>query len=149
LVVAASDLLVFGADYARTCIANARALAAALVVRNSAVHGPAERGYTLSHHVALRATEYGGGTTASRRLERAYLLTSGIGLPLSDVPGDYNGLRMGTQEVTRWSMLPEDMPVVAELLCRVLVSGEEPESVKRDVVAFRARFQELRFVIGD
>ena len=80
-------------------------------------------------------------------MERANLLTSGIGLPLPDVPGDYNGLRMGTQEITRWGMLPEDMQVVAELLCRVLVRREEPESVKGDVVDFRARFQELRFVI--
>ena len=65
------------------------------------------------------------------------LLASVIGLPLSDVLGDYNGLRMGTQEVTRWGMLPEDMPVLAELLCRVLVDGEESESVKGDVVAYR------------
>jgi glycine hydroxymethyltransferase len=147
LVVAASDILEFGADYARTCIANARALAAALVERKAAVHGPPERGYTLSHHVALRAAGYGGGTTASRRLERANLLTSGIGLPVAEFQGDYNGLRMGTQEVTRWGMLPRDMAEVAELLCRVLVGGEEPENVRADVVAFRGRFQELCFVI--
>ncbi len=147
LVVAASDILAFGPDYARTCIANARTLASALAERKAAVHGPSERGYTLSHHIALRAAEYGGGTTASRLLERANLLTSGIGLPLPDVPGDYNGLRMGTQEITRWGMLPEDMPVVAELLCRVLLDWEEPERVKGDVVAFRGRFQEVGFVI--
>jgi glycine hydroxymethyltransferase len=147
LVIAASDILEFGSDYARICIANARALATALADHNAAVHGPPERGYTLSHHVALRATEYGGGTTASHRLERANLLTSGIGLPLPEIPGDYNGLRIGTQEVTRWGMLPEDMPIVAELLCRVLVSGEEPEGVRKDVVDFRGRFQKLRFVL--
>lgn len=144
LVVAASDMLEFGTEYARTCIANARALAE----RKAAVHGPPERGYTLSHHVALRAADYGGGTTASRRLERANLLTSGIGLPVAEFSGDYNGLRMGTQEVTRWGILPEDMPMVAELLCRVLVGGEEPESVRADVIDFRGRFQELGFVIA-
>jgi len=95
----------------------------------------------------LRAAEYGGGTTASRLLEHANILTSGIGLPLPEVSGDYNGLRIGTQEITRWGMLPQDMPALAELLCRILVNGEEPESVKKDVVAFRERFQELRFVL--
>ena len=45
-------------------------------------------------------------------------------------------------------MLPGDMPVVAELLCRVLVRGEEPEGVRGDVVDFRGRFQEVGFVIG-
>jgi glycine hydroxymethyltransferase len=147
LIIAASDILEFGPDYARTCIANARTLASSLAERKAPVHGPADRGYTLSHHVALRAAEYNGGTTASRLLERANLLTSGIGLPLPEVPGDYNGLRIGTQEITRWGMSPEDMPAVADLLCRVLVDGEEPENVKGDVVAFRARFQELRFVL--
>jgi glycine hydroxymethyltransferase len=95
----------------------------------------------------LRATDYHGDTTASRLLERANILTSGISLPLPEVPGDYNGLRIGTQEITRWGMLPEDMPALAELLCRVLVHREEPERVKKDVVTFRAKFQELRFVL--
>ena len=148
LVIAASDILEFGPGYASTCIDNARALATALAEREAPVHGPPERGYTLSHHVALRAANYGGGTTASRLLERANLLTSGIGLPLPKVPGDYNGLRIGTQEVTRWGMLPQDMQVVAELLYRVLVGREEPERVKGEVMAFRSRFQELRFVNG-
>jgi glycine hydroxymethyltransferase len=147
LVVAASDILEYGAAYARTCIANAQALAAALVERKAAVHGPSERGYTLSHHVALRAAGYGGGTTASRRLERANLLTSGIGLPLPELAGDYNGLRMGTQEVTRLGMLPAHMPELAEFLCRVLVEGESPETIRPDVVAFRQGFQSLHFVI--
>ena len=147
LVVAASDLLAFGSEYARACIANARQLAAALAERGAAVYGPAERGYTLSHHVALRADAYGGGTTASRRLERANLLTSGIGLPLPQVAGDYNGLRIGTQEITRWGMQPEDMAEVAELLCRVLVRDEAPEAVRPDVLAMRQRFQSLHFVL--
>jgi hypothetical protein len=47
-------------------------------------------------------------------------------------------------------MLPEDMLMVAELLCRVLVGGAEPEVVQADVVDFRRRFQELCFIIeGD
>jgi glycine hydroxymethyltransferase len=94
-VVAASDILEFGSDNARTSIANARALAAAMAERKAAVHGPPKRGYTLSHHVVLRAAEYGGGTTASRRLERANLLTSGIGLPLPDVLGSKSNLQGG------------------------------------------------------
>ncbi|HEY6411171.1 MAG TPA: aminotransferase class I/II-fold pyridoxal phosphate-dependent enzyme, partial [Ktedonobacteraceae bacterium] len=100
LVVAASDILEYGKNYARACIANAQALAAALLASNAAVHGPPQHSYTLSHHVVLRAAAYGGGTTASRRLEQANLLTSGIGLPLPALAHDYNGLRMGTQEVT-------------------------------------------------
>jgi glycine hydroxymethyltransferase len=146
-VIATSDLLAFGQDYARTCIASAQALASALAERGAEVHGPAERGYTLSHHVALRAAAYGGGTTAARRLERANLLLSGIGLPIAPLSGDFNGLRLGTQEVTRWGMRSEDMPEVAEVLCRVLVRSEAPEAVRPHAIALRQRFQSLHFML--
>lgn len=149
LVVAASDILEFGPEYARACIANARALAAALVEQRLPVHGPAAKGYTLSHHVAVQATGYGGGTTASRRLEPANILTSGIGLPLPELKNDFNGLRIGTQEITRWGMQPADMPAVAGLIGRILVQGESPETVRPDVIALRHRFQALHFVFPD
>ena len=44
LVVAANDILAFGSDYARTCIANARALATALAEWKAAVHESPKRG---------------------------------------------------------------------------------------------------------
>lgn len=147
LVVAACDILSFGAEYAYTCLANAKALTEALVEQGAAVFGPGTHGYTQSHHIALRAAEYGGGTTASRRLEGANILLSGIGLPLPQVAGDYNGLRIGTQEITRWGMQPDDMAKIAEFLCRVLIKGESPETVRSSVIAFRQHFQSLHFIM--
>ncbi len=149
LVVAASDILEFGPEYARACIANARALALALADQNLPVHGPASKGYTLSHHVAVQAARYGGGTTASRHLEPANILTSGIGLPLPELKNDFNGLRIGTQEITRWGMQPADMPAVAELIGRILVKGENPAGVRPDVMALRHQFQTLHYVFSD
>ncbi len=149
LVVAASDILEFGPAYARACIANARALAAALAGQGLPVHGPVAKGYTLSHHVAVRAAGFGGGTTASRQLEPANILTSGIGLPLPVLENDYNGLRIGTQEITRWGMQPGDMPALAGLIARVLVKSEDPAAVQADVIAMRHHFQSLHFVFPD
>lgn len=149
LVVAASDILEFGPAYARACIANAQALAAALAAQNLPVHGPAEKGYTASHHVAVQAANYGGGTTASRHLEPANILTSGIGLPLPELTNDFNGLRIGSQEVTRWGMGPDDMEEVAELIGRILVQGENPATVRPAVIALRHKFQTLHFVFSD
>jgi glycine hydroxymethyltransferase len=146
LVVSAADILEFGPDYARTCIANARTLATALAFQGLPVHGPQERGYTLSHHVALRAADFGGGTAASRRLEMANIIASGIGLPLPPVPGDYNGIRLGTQEITRWGMRAREMPAIAALLGRVLLQNEQPEAVLPAVTALRRRFQSLHFI---
>jgi glycine hydroxymethyltransferase len=148
LVVAAADLIEFGREYAHTCIANAQALAAALEAGGCPVRRAAGA-LTTTHHVALEAAAYGGGTAAARRLEKANILASGIGLPSPPVRGDYNGLRLGTQEVTRWGLGPPDMEAVARLMCRVLVGQEPPEQVKDDVVALRAGFQTLRFVRTD
>jgi len=149
LLVAAADILEFGLEYARTCIANAQRLAQELAEGGCSVQAAPGRSpniFTMSHHVAIQAAPYGGGTTASRHLEKANILTSGIGLPLPPVPGDFNGLRIGTQEITRWGMQPEDMPELARLICRVLVQNEPPTSVKPDTLKMRQRFQELHFV---
>lgn len=146
LIIACLDLREFGREYARTCIANAKTLAEALAEGGCPVYRVAGRGFTASHHVAIAAADYGGGTTASRLLEKANILASGIGLPLPPVAGDFNAIRLGTQEITRWGMQPQDMPAVADLIYRVLVKNEAPERVKPEVVALRRRFQQLHFV---
>lgn len=146
LIVAALDIREHGEAYAAACQANARGLAEALAARGCPVHHVEGKGFTASHHVALPAHRWGGGTRASRLLEGANILTSGIGLPLAPIAADFNAVRLGTQEITRWGMTPSTMAEVAALMCRVLVDGEVPESVRPDVVALRSRFQELRFV---
>lgn len=146
LIVAALDVREHGAAYAARCITNAQRLAAELAERGVPVHEVAGRGHTESHHVALPAHRWGGGTAAARRLEPANLLASGIGLPLPPVWDDWNGLRLGTQEVTRLGMEGDDLAEVAALLARVLVGDEEPATVREDVIGLRRRFQELHFV---
>lgn len=146
LVVAMLDLREFGRAYARMCIANAQALAAALADAGCPVHAVAGRGYTASQHVAIHAHAYGGGTAGARLLEQAHILVSGIELPLPGIPGDFNAIRLGTQEITRWGMQPADMPRVAELIAQVLVRGESPDAVRDEVIALRRDFQTLHFV---
>jgi glycine hydroxymethyltransferase len=146
LVVAMLDLREHGRQYAQTCIQNAQALAAALDQRGCWVYHVANKGFTASQHIAIPAQPYRGGTTASRLLERANLLTSGIELPLPPIAGDFNAIRLGTQEITRWGMQPTDMPALAELIGRVLVDGELPEHVRPDTIKLRAGFQQRHFV---
>jgi glycine hydroxymethyltransferase len=146
LVIAATDLLEQGRAYGAACIANAQALARELAGRGLPVRQVAGRGHTSSHQVAVEAALYGGGMAAARRLERANILASGIGLPSPPLTGDFNGLRLGTQEVTRWGMRPHDMATVARLLAHVLVDAHDASHVRADVVAFRLGFQQLHFV---
>ncbi|MBM3549109.1 MAG: aminotransferase class I/II-fold pyridoxal phosphate-dependent enzyme [Alphaproteobacteria bacterium] len=146
LAMSVLDLLAHGASYAEMCIANARALGEALAAEGLRVHGVTRRGHTESHHLALHAATFGGGQTASKHLAKANLLLCGIGLPIAEVAGDLNGIRIGTQEITRWGMRPEDMRQVARLLARVLKGNEAPDQVRPDVIQFRCDFQTLRFI---
>ena len=146
LIVAATDILEHGCAYATTCIENAQALAPELAARGCPVQQDGDGRYTMSHHVAVQAGRFGGGTTAARRLEQANILAGGIGLPGPTVAGDFNGLRLGTQEITRWGMKPNHMPALARLIARVLVAHEAPARVLRDVMDLRSCFQSLHFM---
>ena len=69
-----------------------------------------------------------------------------LGLPGPEIPGEANGIRIGTQEVTRWGMGVVEMAEIASLVARVLVQNESVATVRADVVQFRQRFQQLHFV---
>jgi glycine hydroxymethyltransferase len=146
LAISILDLLAHRAAYADQCIRNAQALGRALEAEGLPVHGVEGRGHTESHHLALRAAPFGGGQAAAKRLAQANILLCGIGLPLPPVEGDLNGIRIGTQEVTRLGMREDDMAQVGGFVGRFLVKGESAETLRRDVIAFRRAYQRLHFV---
>lgn len=122
-------------------LATARELATALSDRGVAVFA-SDRGCTHSHAFAVDASTHGGGHACAQRLRRANLLTSAIGLP-----GDAAaGLRIGTNEITRWGAAPPDMDELADLVGRAL--RETPEHVAPAVTAWRRRFTDLHYVRG-
>lgn len=139
------DWKLHGRDYGRAMAATAKALARALIAEGLPVYA-AGRGGTTSHQVAIEASTWGGGQAAAKRLRKANILSCGIGLPIAAVVGDVNGLRLGTNEVVRWGMGPDDMPALARLIARGLAGNETPESVASDTRALRQRFKRLHFV---
>jgi glycine hydroxymethyltransferase len=139
------DWKAFGREYGAAMIATAQALAAALDAEGLPVFARAQ-GFTQSHQLALDAARFGGGQNAAKRLRRANILASGIGLPVAEVPGDLNGLRLGSNEIVRWGMGPEHMPELARLLARALAGNEPPESVAQDATQFRRRFDRLHYI---
>jgi len=146
LAVAEADLMACGTAYAQRCLENAQVLAAALHSEGFAVVAR-DRGYTRSHHVAIDARPLGGGTGVSRRLEGVNILTTGIPLPLPPIPGDYTGLRLGTQEVTRWGMGPAEMGRIARFMARHILHGESAATVRQEVVKMREAFRAIGYCI--
>jgi glycine hydroxymethyltransferase len=98
--------------------------------------------------VALDARSWDGGTRAARLLEPANILATGIGLPLPTLAGDQNGLRLGVQELVRWGMGPAEMAPIARFLARVLLKREEASTLRHEVMAMRASFQQLQYVLS-
>ncbi len=146
LLMSVLDLLEYGEAYADTCIANAQGLAEALEAEGFAVHGVEGQGHTQSHHLALHAAPLGGGQAASKQMAEANILLCGIGLPIAPVQGDLNGIRIGTQEITRQGMGGDAMAEIARMMARVWLHGESAESVRDDVIDFRWGYQGLVFV---
>ncbi|MFT4166489.1 MAG: aminotransferase class I/II-fold pyridoxal phosphate-dependent enzyme [Microlunatus sp.] len=136
------DWTVAGRAYAAAMIETAAVLAEQLTGLGVPVFAPAAQP-TTSHQFAVEAAGYDGGQAAAARLRRANLLACGIGLPLDPVPGDVNGLRLGTPEPARLGMTAADMPQLASFIARGLT--EEPETVAAEVAEWRGQFREIHF----
>jgi len=146
LALALIDWRVFGPAYAGRMVAVAQALAGALAAEGLPVFA-AGRGFTASHQFAVEAAGFGGGQAAAKRLRKAGFLACGIGLPLPEVPGDLNGLRIGTPELVRRGVTEADAPGLARLIARAL-KANDPAQLAPEVAALRARFTGLHYVLG-
>lgn len=133
-----------GQAYAKAMVDMAQGLAASLQDEGLPVFAT-DRGSTQSHQFAVEAAGWGGGQAASRKLRHAGFLACGIGLPIADVPGDMNGLRIGTPELVRWGMTAEHAPRLAKLIARALKSNE-PEALADEVAEWRRSFDKLHFI---
>jgi glycine hydroxymethyltransferase len=124
--------------YADQCIANAKTLAGELAAAGLDVLGE-HRGFTASHHVALDARAFGGGTQAALRLAEGNILLSEIGIP-RDPAG---GVRIGTQAITRQGFVEADMPAVAAAIAANL----RGDDVRGQVEALRRSRDGLRWCL--
>jgi glycine hydroxymethyltransferase len=139
------DWKVHGQAYATAMASTAKALATALHEQGLAIFAR-ERGMTASHQFAIEAGRFGGGQAAAKLLRQANILSCGIGLPIASVPGDVNGLRIGTPEIVRWGMQASDMPSLAQFIADVLLGRRAAQSLSPEVTAFRRQFTTLHFV---
>ena len=145
-VVALAEFAEFGATYAADIVANAKAFGEAMAAEGFDVLAE-ERGFTASHQILTRhgGQDSGAGAKAARLLEDAGIITN-----MNMLPGDTkaltpSGLRLGVQELTRVGMGVDEMGVVASLYARVLLKGEDPSSVKRDVRALKGEHQTVHY----
>jgi glycine hydroxymethyltransferase len=133
-----------GAEYAQAMIDLAQALAQALDAQGLPIFAK-DQGFTRSHQFALEAARFGGGQAASKTLRKAGFLACGIGLPIEQVEGDMNGLRIGAPELVRWGVGVDHADRLANLIAMALTSNA-PEALAEEVAAFRGEFTTLQYV---
>ncbi|MBI2097117.1 MAG: serine hydroxymethyltransferase [Candidatus Sungbacteria bacterium] len=119
--------------YARLVLENAKALAQVLI----------EEGFTLvtggtaNHMMLLDLRPLGlNGFEAEKLLERTGIIANRNSIPGDASPFRPSGIRLGTPAITTRGLRPRHMPQIAQWFSRVLIGGENPEKVGREVKKF-------------
>jgi Glycine/serine hydroxymethyltransferase len=80
-------------------------------------------------------------------LEEANIIVNKNMLPY-DRPEDVkdpSGLRIGTQEITRWGMKKDEMKEIAKFMRMVVIDKKDPKEVAKMVSEFRKNFMEVQY----
>jgi len=144
LAVTLAEAKEYGEAYADQTIKNAKALAQALYERDMEVLCE-HLGFTESHTLVVDVEQYHGGAKVAKALEDANIILNKNLLPWDSDPVKPCGIRIGSQELARLGMKEKDMAEVAELIARVVVKGEAPQTVKDDVVRFKRQFTKVHY----
>jgi glycine hydroxymethyltransferase len=141
LVVATREMKAFGRDYAAQIVRNAQALGRSLDELGTPVEARAF-GYTQSHMIAVKVSQWGGGVEVAKRLEANDIIVNYNMLPGDTDPRNPSGLRIGVPEMTRFGMDERTMGELAQLMHDAILG----KNVKAQVNSLRSRFTEMKYV---
>jgi glycine hydroxymethyltransferase len=116
-------------EYANTVVANARALADALLERGFDLVS----GGTDNHLILIDLTsKLIGGKPAARALDRAGIELNYNAVPFDTrKPFDPSGIRLGTAGITTRGLRPEQMPSIADWLDRAIAAHDDDQALDR------------------
>jgi aminomethyltransferase len=148
LLGAAYEMLRFKDEYPGQVIENAKAFARALHDQGLEIEGDPDLDFTETHQVLLR-TARAKGEAIAERLEANNVITNPQAFHDDPSFAAASGVRMGTQEMTRHGMQPDDFRELAGLLAEILEHGEhKPAGAWQDAArSLRSRFTEMRFCL--
>ncbi len=148
LAVTLAEWEIYGEGYAAQVCKNAKALGQALNELGMDVLC-AHKGFTESHTIAVNVAAHGGGAEAANLMEKANIIANKNMLPGDKSSVKPSGIRLGAQELTRVGMREGEMKEVASLIHRVVVKRENPEVVKKDVIALKRSFTKVRYCLHE
>ncbi len=144
--VTAVEMMYFGEQYADQIVRNSKAFAEALAEEGFKVLAE-HLGYTQSHTIVVDVRPHGGGAKVAKMLEDANIIVNKNLLPWDppEAVRDPSGIRLGTQEMTRFGMREDDFRYVARLIRELAINGRDPREVRKKVVEFRKDFLEVKY----
>jgi len=146
LAVTAVEMRYFGKQYAEQIVRNAKAFAEALAEEGFKVLAE-HLGYTKSHTIVVDVRKLGGGAKIAKILEEANIIVNKNLLPWDppEAVKDPSGIRLGTQEMTRFGMKESDFKEVARFMREVVIDKKDPKEVRKKVIEFRKEFTEVKY----
>ena len=146
LLGATYEMIEFKDVYPPRVIENAKAFARALREEGLVLEGDPALDFTSTHQVLLRGARARGERLASL-LEQNHIITNPQAFHDDPSFAAASGVRMGTQEMTRYGMEAADFAELARLLAEIVrAAGTKAGGRWRDRVrALRRRFGEMRF----
>jgi len=145
LYITLKEMQKFGKDYAIQTIKNAKTLAKNLYRLGFEVFW-VKRGFTESHQISVNVRKFGGGELVAEKLEKANIILNKNILPCDKFePKNPSGIRIGVQEMTRYGMKEKEMEAIANFIKKVIIDKKNPGRVKREVIKFRRKFQEIKY----
>ena len=148
LAIAASEMLVFGEDYARDVIRTAKELGEKLYEKGFNVLGE-KFGFTETHQLLIDISEYGGGREIEKRLEDAGIIVNRNLLPYDPQRGrsfkNPGGIRIGVQEIVRLGITYKYMDQIADFFYKVIIKKDDPKKIRNEVKEFRKDFQKIHY----
>ena len=146
LLGATYEMLRFKDEYPKQVIENAKAFARALADHGLQIEGDPACDFTETHQVLLR-TARAKGEFASSLLEANNIITNPQAYHDDSGFAAASGVRLGSQEMTRFGMTPGDFRELAGIVAEILGDGaDRPSGHWRDTVkAFRGGFTTMRY----
>jgi len=144
LLMAAYEMNEFKEEFQTQVRSNAKAFARALKDKGVSVEGDESDGFTETHQVLIRIDQYGNGMDIARRLEDNNIVTNYQALPDDETFLEPSGIRMGTQEMTRFGMTEKDFDVLSGYIADVVINNK---SAKEEVKKFRQNFLKMHYCL--
>jgi aminomethyltransferase len=145
LLMAAYEMNLYGSEYQRQVISNAKAFAKALSDNGLHVEGDPEVDYTETHQVILNVG-YAKGPEVAERLEQNNIIVNYQSIPYDEGFSSSSALRMGVQEMTRFGMKEKNLEELAGYMKEVILDCKD---IDEQVSRFRGRFLEMEYCLPD